>query len=70
MKDFYVWNKPAYNAAVYGTTRTDHPGARIANDDARTHLVGGDVKVLPQPKNPNFGDVVLTPTETRALFAA
>ena len=70
LKDVYPWNKPAYNAAVYGTTRTDHPGARIANDDPRTHLVGGDVKVLPQPKNKDFGDVVLTPTEVRALFAA
>ena len=70
LKDVYPWNKPAYNAAVYGTTRTDHPGARIANDDPRTHLVGGDVKVLLQPKNKDFGDVVLTPTETRALFAA
>ncbi len=69
VKDVYPWNKPMYNAAVYGTTRTDHPGARIANDDPRTFLVGGDVKVLPQPKNPHFGDLVLSPLETRALFA-
>ncbi len=68
LKDVYPWNKPLYNAAVYGTTRTDHPGARIANDDPRTFLVGGDVSVLPQPKNPHFGDLILTPTETRALF--
>jgi len=70
VKDVYPWNKPMYNAAVYGTTRTDHPGARIAIDDPRTFLVGGDVKVLPQPKNPHFGDLVLSPLETRALFAA
>ena len=69
LKDVYPWNKPMYNAAVYGTTRTDHPGARIANDDPRTFLVGGDVQVLPQPKNPHFGDTVLSPTEVRALFA-
>ncbi len=69
LKDVYPWNKPMYNAAVYATTRTDHPGARIANDDARTFLVGGEVKVLPQPKNPHFGDLILTPKETRALFA-
>lgn len=67
--DVYPWNKPMYNAAVYGTTRTDHPGARIATDDARTFLVGGEVKVLPQPKNPHFGDLILSPKETRALFA-
>jgi len=69
LKDVYPWNKPAYNAAVYGTTRTDHPGARIANDDARTFLVGGDVKVLPQPKHPEYGDLILTPREVRALLA-
>jgi sulfate adenylyltransferase len=68
LKDAYPWNKPLYNAAVYGTTRTDHPGARIATDDPRTFLVGGDVSVLPQPKNPHFGDLILTPAETRALF--
>ena len=69
LKDVYPWNKPAYNAAVYRTTRTDHPGARIANDDPRTYLVGGEVRVLPQPKNRHFGDLVLRPAETRALFA-
>jgi sulfate adenylyltransferase len=69
LKDVFPWNKPMYNAAVYGTTRTDHPGARIANDDPRTFLVGGEVDVLPQPKNPHFGDLILTPAETRALFA-
>jgi sulfate adenylyltransferase len=69
VKDVYPWDKPKYNAAVYGTTRTDHPGARIANSDPRTFLVGGDVSVLPQPKNPHYGDLLLSPTETRALFA-
>ena len=68
LKDVYPWNKPLYNAAVYSTTRTDHPGARIANDDPRTFLVGGEVSVLPQPKNPHFGDLVMTPAESRALF--
>ena len=69
LKDVYPWNKPLYNAAVYATTRTDHPGARIANDDPRTFLIGGDVSVLAQPKNPHFGDLILTPAESRALFA-
>jgi sulfate adenylyltransferase len=68
VRDVYPWDKPRYNKAVYGTERTDHPGARIANDDPRTHLVGGEVRVLPQPKHPEYGDVVLTPRQTRALF--
>ncbi|MBX9625319.1 MAG: hypothetical protein K2X82_16045 [Gemmataceae bacterium] len=69
VQDVYPWDKPRYNAAVYGTPREDHPGARIANTDPRTYLVGGEVQVLPQPKHPEYGDLILSPKETRALFA-
>jgi sulfate adenylyltransferase len=69
VKDIYPWDKKKYNASVYGTAREDHPGARIANSDPRTYLVGGEVRVLPQPKHPAYGDLVLSPRETRALFA-
>jgi len=68
VKDVYPWDKVKYNTGVYGTSRVDHPGARIAAADPRTFLVGGEVTVLPQPKNPHFGDVVLSPRETRDLF--
>src|SRR4029079_3764555 len=68
VQDVYPWDKKKYNAGVYGTPREDHPGARIANSDPRTYLVGGTVPVLPQPKNPHFGDLVLAPRETRDLF--
>jgi sulfate adenylyltransferase len=67
--DVYPWDKKKYNASVYATPREDHPGARIANADPRTYLVGGEVSVLPQPRNPHFGDLILSPEETRALFA-
>ena len=69
VRDIYPWDKAKYNASVYGTTRTDHPGARIATTDERTYLVGGEVRVLPQPKNKDYGDLVLSPLEVRALFA-
>jgi sulfate adenylyltransferase len=69
VRDVYPWDKKKYNAGVYGTTREDHPGARIANSDPRTYLVGGEVRVLPQPKHAEYGDLVLAPRETRALFA-
>lgn len=69
VSDVWMWDKARYNRAVYGTERTDHPGARIANDDPRTHLVGGTVWLAPPPKNPDYGDLILTPAETRALFA-
>ena len=68
LQDVYPWDKKKYNAGVYGTPRDDHPGARIANSDPRTYLVGGTVRVLPQPKNPDYGDLILSPLETRALF--
>lgn len=69
VKSVWAWDKKAYNASVYATPREDHPGARIANSDPRTFLVGGDVQVLAQPKHPEYGDLVLSPRETRALFA-
>jgi sulfate adenylyltransferase len=67
--DVYPWDKKKYNASVYGTTREDHPGARIALSDPRTYLVGGEVSVLPPRKHPEYGRYVLSPRETRALFA-
>ena len=69
LRDVYPWDKKKYNASVYATPREDHPGARIANSDPRTYLVGGEVKVFPQPKNTEYGDLILPPRDTRALFA-
>ena len=69
LEDVYPWDKKKYNASVYQTDRDDHPGARIANTDERTYLIGGEVEVMPQPKHPEYGDTVLTPEETRKLFA-
>src|SRR5260370_15831737 len=37
-------------------------------DDSRELLLGGEVRVLPQPKHPEYGRFVLSPRETRALF--
>ena len=68
VRDVYPWDKAKYNASVYGTPRTDHPGARIATTDERTYLVGGEVRVLPQPKNKDYGDLVLSPLDVRKLF--
>jgi len=68
ISDIYPWDKPRYIKSVYGTERTDHPGGRMVMGDDRDMLLGGEVRVLPQPKHPEYGDVVLTPLETRALF--
>jgi sulfate adenylyltransferase len=69
VRDIYPWDKAKYIKSVYSTERTDHPGARIATEDKRTKLVGGEIWALPQPKNPEYGQFVLSPRETRALFA-
>src|SRR5438105_4649074 len=66
--EVYPWEKHRYLKAVYGTERTDHPGGHMTLSDPREYLVGGTVRVLPQPKHPEYGRFVLSPRETRALF--
>ena len=71
ISDVYEWDKPRYLKSVYLTERVDHPGGDMVlkADADRTHLVGGTIRVLPQPKHPRFGKYVLTPRETRKLLA-
>jgi len=66
--DVYPFDKIRYVQSVYGTERTDHPGARIVLDDPRDYLIGGEIWAFPQPKDPVFGKYMLSPSETRALF--
>lgn len=71
INDVYPWPKLKYLQSVYLTDRIDHPGANIVIDGekANSHLIGGEIKVLPQPKNAKFGKYVLTPREVRKLLA-
>jgi sulfate adenylyltransferase len=71
VSDVYPWDKQKYLRSVYQTERTDHPGADMVlkGDAAATHLLGGIIDVLPQPKNPSFGKYVLSPREVRKLLA-
>ena len=71
INDVFAWDKARYLKSVYGTERTDHPGADMVmkGDADKTHLLGGTIEVLPQPKNPAFGKYVLTPREVRDLLA-
>jgi sulfate adenylyltransferase len=70
--DIYAWDKTKYLRSVYGTERTDHPGADmvLVADADKTHLVGGTLRVLPQPKHPTFGKYVLAPRDVRRLLAS
>jgi sulfate adenylyltransferase len=68
--DVYEWDKTKYLKSVYLTDRTDHPGGDMVlkGDADKTHLVGGTIRVLPQPKNAKFGKYVLSPREVRTLL--
>lgn len=70
LSDIYPWDKPRYLRSVYLTDRTDHPGGDMVlkGDEGKTHLLGGSIRVLPQPKHARFGKYVLTPREVRALL--
>lgn len=72
VSDVFAWDKQKYLKSVYGTERTDHPGADMVlkGDAAATHLIGGTIEVLPQPKHPAFGKYVLSPREVRKLLAS
>ncbi len=71
VSDIYPWDKMDYLKKVYLTERTDHPGADMVlkNDAGKDWLLGGTIKVLPQPKNPAFGKYVLSPAEVRKFLA-
>src|SRR5919197_257093 len=68
IRDVYPFEEPRYLKSVYRTERTDHPGGRMVLSDPREMLLGGDVRVLPQPKHPEYGQFILSPREIRALF--
>jgi sulfate adenylyltransferase len=68
INDVFLFDKAAYIKSVYGTDRIDHPGGSMTMADTRDTLLGGTVRVLPQPKNSAYGKYILTPRETRALF--
>jgi sulfate adenylyltransferase len=68
VSEVFPWDKPRYIKGVYGAERTDHPGGRMTLGDPRSHLAGGSVRVLPQPKHPEYGHLILSPRQTRELF--
>jgi sulfate adenylyltransferase len=68
LSDVFPFHKERYVQSVYGTERTDHPGGHMVMKDPREMMAGGEVRVLPQPKNPEYGQFILSPRETRALF--
>jgi sulfate adenylyltransferase len=68
VSNVFPWDKAKYVRSVYGTERWDHPGGRMVERDTRGWLLGGEVRVLPQRKPAEYGDLILSPRESRALF--
>jgi len=72
VESVFAWDKPRYLKSVYGTDRTDHPGADMVlkGDGDKTHLIGGQIHVLRQHEHPEFGSHIKTPIEVRRLLAS
>lgn len=66
--EVFDWDKTKYLRSVYGTERVDHPGGRIVDNDARTKLIGGELRALPQRANKEYGEFMLSPNLTRAFI--
>jgi sulfate adenylyltransferase len=66
--EVFDWDKDLYVRSVYGTERFDHPGGRQVEQDPRSKLVGGELRALPQPLHPEYGEYMLSPCMTRALI--
>ena len=66
--EVFDWDKAAYLSGVYGTERVDHPGGRIVDNDDRTKLIGGPIRVLPQASNKEYGEFMLSPLMVRAFI--
>ncbi len=64
--EVFEWDKPKYVKCVYRTERLDHPGGRLVSGDSRRRLVGGVLRALPQPVNPEYGEYMLSPRLVRA----
>lgn len=64
----YGWGKAEFIKAVYGTDRTDHPGARLWMNDDRSNIIGGDISLLPFNDTREFKEYVFSPKKLRAYI--
>jgi len=68
--EIFDYDKAKYVRSVYGTDRMDHPGGRMTQSDSRTRLLGGKLRAMVQPVNLDYGEYMLSPLQSRALFAS
>ena len=70
VREKYTIDKQYECKSVFKTTDIEHPGVRMVMDQAEVNLAG-PVKVLSQGEFPSkYGDLYMTPAQTRAVFAA
>ena len=66
----YAINKAHECATVFKTTDLEHPGVKMVMEQGEVNLAG-PLKVLSQGEFPaKYGDLYLTPAQTRAVFEA
>ncbi len=66
----YAINKAHECATVFRTTDLDHPGVKMVMEQGEVNLAG-PLKVLSQGGFPaKYGDLYMTPAQTRAVFEA
>ncbi|MEM7516930.1 MAG: sulfate adenylyltransferase, partial [Planctomycetota bacterium] len=68
--EVFDWDKTEFITKVYGTERTDHPGARLWTGDERTKLVAGEISLVPFEDSRAFAGRVMSPTATRKMVDA
>lgn len=64
----FDWDKSAFIKSVYGTDRTDHPGARLWMHDDRSTMIGGDISLLAFNDPREFKDQIFDPKKMRAYL--
>ena len=70
VREKYTIDKQYECTSVFKTADLEHPGVRMVMDQAEVNLAG-PVKVLSQGEFPSkYGDLYMTPVQTRAVFAA
>jgi sulfate adenylyltransferase len=68
VKEVYAWDKVEFARVVYGTARTDHPGARLWTEDPRHRLVGGQITLASSVDQRPFSRRVMAPVQVRDLI--
>lgn len=68
VEEIYPFDKKRFLESVYGTWRTDHPGAKMLLSDSREYLMGGKIMSLPLKAGRELSDRVFPPSEARKIF--